>query len=234
MQDIIDYWLKQFEIEGNIVVGNTQVLLMANESITRCKESNTGNYVADTMREWSADSLTNHPPLPILAVINAGALRWTTDVYANTSLTKGSILNLLPFGNFITVIKTNGTVLRNALENSVSTLPTSFGGFLQISGFKYSHDCKIISSGDGICSSPPGSRVLNITYIDGSPVQPTDDIYLALPDYLAQGGNSYIMFINETVIIDPENSKTIFDTVINDIIMMYWISPTLDGRIIEL
>jgi 2',3'-cyclic-nucleotide 2'-phosphodiesterase (5'-nucleotidase family) len=233
MQEIIDYWVEQFDKEGSIIVGNTRVQLMANESITRCKEANTGNFVADVMANWTTVNLERAPPLPVFAAINSGALRWTTDVFAGTNLTKGKVLDLLPFGNSITVIRTTGAVLKEALENSVSTLPNAFGGFLQISGFRFNHDCKIISSGDGSCKSNPGSRVLNMTYYDDTPINEDDYFYLALPDFLSQGGNGYTMFENATIIIDPENSKTIFDTVIDDVTRKYYISPKIEGRIIE-
>jgi len=219
--------------EGNIVVGNTLSLLMANETITRCKESNTGDLVVDTMRFWVQ---TDHPDLhelPVLGIMNAGSLRWTKDISAGSNLTKGDILNLLPFGNMIVVIETSGSVLKAALEHSVANLPNSYGGFLQVGGFTFIHNCHIISAGNGICYSEPGSRILNVSYTDGNPILDNDMFYLAMPDYLYKGGDGYAMLVNQPIIIDEEDSIPVFDSLLMYIQQNYFISPQVDGRIME-
>jgi len=236
MQNIVNQWVLQFNKEGKIIVGNTLVLLMGNETFTRCKESNTGNLVTDVIRNWTMDALKGFPVLPVLSVINSGGLRWTTDIVAGTDLTKQIILDLLPYGNLISVITISGLDLRLVLEASVSSLPSTSGSYLQVSGFSFTVNCNIQSANNGQCYSNPYSRVGNITLSDengGIPVKDSEMYYLALPNFLQSGGDKYSIFLSQTIIIDPDNTITIFDALIKYIEGEHYISPMVEGRIQE-
>ena len=60
--------------------------------------------------------------------------------YVNTTpydVVEGDAQTIFPFGNTVVVRTVTGQTLWAALELSVGSYPSSFGGFLQISGFKF-------------------------------------------------------------------------------------------------
>jgi len=235
-QKIVDKWLNMFGLEAGIVIGITAVELHADKLINRCKETNVGDFVADTMRKWALEALSKKPgieQLPIVVLMNSGSLRWNTNISAESNLTKKDILDLHPFGNVVCVISTAGYILRQALENSVSQLPIGSGRFLQISGFNFSYTCRIVNTNNGHCDDPPGSRVLNITLIDGTPVRDDTLIYLVCPDFILNGGDEYTMLTGEVRIIDPESGDSLIDLVMDEIKEEKIIAPVEDGRLIE-
>jgi len=232
MQNITDKWVSVFNATTKIVVGNSLVLLRGVYSYIRCKETNTGNFVTDAVRNWTITALKD-PTLPVICVINSGALRWGYDVMANANLTKGIVLGLLPFGNTIALIQISGLDLRSALEFSVSLLPKIAGSFIQVSGISFNVDCTVEIGGNGTCFSPVGSRVSNLTLTNGTLIKDTDMLYLATNDYLQKGGDTYSMFLNKPLILDPENTVTLFDALIEAVEKTYFISPSIEGRIKE-
>jgi 2',3'-cyclic-nucleotide 2'-phosphodiesterase (5'-nucleotidase family) len=106
-----------------------------------------------------------------LALVNAGGVR--ADLGPG-DITLGDVLTALPFGNEIVVLDVPGTTLREAFEFCVRE-KVGEGGFLQISGCEY--------------KAGPGDS-LEIT-VGGK---------VAMPDFLAEGGDGYAMFAgNESV-----------------------------------
>eukprot|EP01124_Arcella_intermedia_P028900 TRINITY_DN5988_c0_g1_i1.p1 TRINITY_DN5988_c0_g1~~TRINITY_DN5988_c0_g1_i1.p1 ORF type:complete len:561 (-),score=123.16 TRINITY_DN5988_c0_g1_i1:42-1724(-) len=231
MQALIDKWLQKFEKDSSIVVGSTSVTLHSVPAFIRTKESNIGNFVADSLKTWGESQLEGMeiPLYPLIAVMNSGSLRWTTDVAAGSTLTKGKILDLLPFGNIAVVLIINGKILREALENSVSVLPLPGGRFLQISGFTFSHTCKM--DANPVCDTPPGSRILNVTLNNGTAIEDNTPLYLALPDFISTGGDNFNLGSN--YLVDVESGSSLFELIYNVISVQGTIHPVEDGRIRE-
>jgi 5'-nucleotidase / UDP-sugar diphosphatase len=150
-------------------VGETQVDL--NGQDVRLKETNLGNFIADTLRETAkADA----------ALINGGGIR--------TGIPRGKIAvkdayEVLPFDNYLVAIKLTGAQLKAALEHGVSRLPEPSGAFPQVSGLTFTY-----SPG-----APAGSRVKEVT-VGGQPLDPQKSYVVATNDYLVAGGDGYTAF----------------------------------------
>ena len=108
----------------------------------------------------------------------------------------GDLVSILPFPDIIMVIEVTADMLRAALENAVSQLPSLGGKFVQISGFRFVHDS----------SMPPGQRVTKVI-INSEDIQPGDQrkFLLATQSFLAKGYEGYSMFKQANVVVDEEN-----------------------------
>ena len=84
----------------------------------------------------------------VIALQNGGGIRASID---EGDITLGEILTVLPYGNTLATMELTGAQIIEALEHSVSQAPKESGGFLHVSGMKYTYDS----------SKPAGSRVEN-------------------------------------------------------------------------
>lgn len=96
-------------------------------------------------------------------------------------VTLGDMVALLPFGNNAATTTITGDALWQALENGVSGWPAD-GRFPQISGFRFAFDP----------SRPKGSRILEVTKADGTPI-PRDGARYSVTtvDFMLYGGDGY-------------------------------------------
>jgi len=96
-------------------------------------------------------------------------------------VTLGDMVALLPFGNNAATTTITGDGLWQALENGVSGWPAD-GRFPQISGFRFAFDP----------SRPKGSRILEVTKADGTPI-PRDGARYSVTtvDFMLYGGDGY-------------------------------------------
>lgn len=152
------------------VLGQTPVALNGERAAVRTGETNLGNLITDAMRAESGAQL---------ALLNGGAIR--TSIAAG-DITKGHILDVLPFGNYIVTKKINGSNLRAVLENAVKVLPEENGAFLQVSGLTFTVDC----------AAPAGGRVKNVM-IDDKPLDIAAEYVVATNDFMAAGGDDFPM-----------------------------------------
>ena len=172
---------KDPEIEGRIaeiqaeqapllkeVVGYTAVDLDGARETNRRQETNLGNLSADAVL-WATGA--------DLAVINGGGIRETIPA---GEITRGQIISVFPFGNYAVTKQITGQGIREMLEHSVRYAPALTGGFLQVSGLRFSYDPQ----------KPAGQRVGEIL-IQDKPIQETKTYTLATNDYLAAGGDEY-------------------------------------------
>jgi 5'-nucleotidase len=133
-------------------------------------------------------------------------------------LVVGDVYTLLPFGNIAVTRTLTGIQLWSALEYSVSRMPLAFGGFLQISGFKFTYDS----------SRPSGSRVISVTLDNGTPILPDSTLYTAATNnFTNAGGDGY------TMLADGQGTtrEVLADVVLDYIRTLGTISPTTSGRI---
>ncbi len=101
-------------------------------------------------------------------------------------LVLGDIYTLLPFGNEALTRTVTGSQLWAALNLSTSSAPAAFGGFLQISGFKFTYDV----------SRAAGSRVVSVTLDDGTPIPNSSafTVTATTNNFTNAGGDGYTMF----------------------------------------
>ncbi len=158
-------------------LGATAVDLDGDRARVRGEETNLGSLVADAMLA-KAQGLGAQ-----VAVMNGGGIRASIP---KGDVTMGQILEVLPFGNEITVVTTTGRDLTLALENGVSQVETGGGRFPQVAGVRFSFDP----------SAPAGSRVREVELRDSQtdsyrPLGAAEVVVVATNDFLASGGDGY-------------------------------------------
>ncbi len=200
-----------------VPVGRTSVTLDALSLSNRQKETNIGNFIADSYRD-AADA--------DIGFVNGGSIRADL-IYSPGILTKRDVISILPFNNPIVKIEITGDVLMETLEHGVarSAEDNEPGRFPQVSGMKFKFDA----------AKPAGSRVLEVM-VGGEPLDPNKKYTLATSDFLVtRGGDGYTMFAKGKVLIDAENAKKDSD-VFEEAIKAApdGIAPQVEQRIVRL
>ena len=159
-------------------VGRTATELDALSLSNRTKETNIGDFIADTYRKAAnAD----------IGFVNGGSIR--ADLTYNPGvLTKRDVLSILPFNNPIVKVEITGKTLKEILEHGVARSGAGEDGepgrFPQVSGIKFSFDT----------TKPVGSRVSEI-FVGGKRLMDEAKYTLATSDFLvSRGGDGYTMF----------------------------------------
>ena len=167
-----------------------------------------GNLIAKAMLEDSKADF---------ALTNGGGIRATfpgkgaTDTGPKT-ITKGDIISILPFGNVVTTIEVTGAELKAALEMGLSNVPGYKGAFPHIAGFKVEID--------------KDNKVSKLVKDDGTPIVDLTTYTLATNDFVAVGGDGYLMFKGK---FGKETSS--LDQALIDLIKKYPIVYKADGSV---
>merc|ERR1719361_398558 len=185
-------------------------------SVVRSQESTSGNFMADVVRRaYHSD-----------AVMLCGGMLRADRIMPAGKFTYGDILDIVPFQDSMMVVKMKGSSIVKALEHSVSGVPKAEGRFPQISGMRFLYDG----------TAPIGERVKNVwisRYVDEGirdfqsafenmkdeedgdraidehgmqPLDPDAVYTMATREYLANGGDGFKMFKDETLetVVDAE------------------------------
>jgi 5'-nucleotidase/UDP-sugar diphosphatase len=161
---VIEEYKKGLSEKLDVVVGSVDTVL--NRKAITEKETNFGDFVADLVREATGADV---------ALVNAGGVR--ADLGPG-EITLGDVLTALPFGNEVVVLDVPGATLRGAFELCARE-KVGEGGFLQVSGCEYA-----VGPGGELASANVGDGPLD----DGATYK------VAMPDFLAEGGDGYAMF----------------------------------------
>ncbi len=161
---VIEEYKKGLSEKLDVVVGTVDTVL--NRKAVTEKETNFGDFVADLMREATGADV---------ALVNGGGVR--ADLGPG-EITLGDVLTALPFGNEVVVLDVPGATLRQAFELCARE-KVGEGGFLQVSGCEY--------------AVGPGS-ILAAVNVGGGPLDDGVTYKVAMPDFLAEGGDGYGMF----------------------------------------
>ncbi|HEX9637901.1 MAG TPA: bifunctional UDP-sugar hydrolase/5'-nucleotidase [Acidobacteriota bacterium] len=138
-------------------------------------ESLLGSFVADVMRLRSGADI---------AITNAGGLR--ADL-PQGEVTKGHVLDALPFVNTLVTFAMTGAQIREVLEQGL----TLERGLPQVSGLRAVYDL----------SRPPRQRLLELR-IGGAPVEDARSYRVATNSFLGQGGDLYQTFLESEKLED--------------------------------
>lgn len=199
-------------------------------NIERIREVALGDLTADALRTTydTQIAFTNggglRSPLPSSYLPQDTTLRRTTPGYAAGppyDLVIGDVYSVLPFGNQSLTRTVTGAQLWAVLERSVGQAPNAFGGFLQISGFRFTYDS----------TQPAGSRVMSVTLDDGTVVAEDATTYTATTnDFTNAGGDGYVEL--------ADGQGVTRNLMANDLLAYITaqgtITPTTDGRIDDL
>lgn len=154
----------------SVVVGNTPVLLDGERGHVRTGETNLGDLITDAMIDATGADV---------AITNGGGIRASIDV---GDITKGEVITVLPFGNYVVLKEVKGSDILAALEHGISSYPEQKGAFPHVAGLTFTFDPQ----------KSAGSRVTEVK-VGNSPLEP-DKIYkLATNDFMAVGGDEYTM-----------------------------------------
>ena len=176
------------------VVAHSDKQLSSYRLLVRRNESELGNLAADAMR-WAAKS--------DIAIINGGGLR---DDLPAGDVRKRDTMAIFPFGNTLRVAEIDGATIRKMLEHSVEYYPASFGGFLNVSGMKFSYDP----------SKPAGNRVAEI-FIGGQTLDANKTYTIALVDFQTAGGDDYTMLTDLKIIGELGTCDEILANYLNEV-----------------
>lgn len=191
------------------VIGETEVQLNCRGEALRTRETNMGNFVADTIKESVGSDVV---------IQNGGGIR-TDTLYPAGDITDLMIRQILPFGNTTVELEVTGETLLAALENGVSEVDTLEGRFPQVSGMQFQWDP----------DAPAGDRIESVT-IGGSPLDEAATYTLGTNNFMAGGGDGYEMLTDATQV---EAGQGLADAVIARIKALTPISPEVQGRITE-
>ncbi len=214
----------QYEDKLNEVVAKSDVTLTVNDPETgdrlvRNRETNLGDLCADAYRTvLGAD----------IAFVNGGGIR---DNIAAGDITYGQIIAVHPFGNTACVVEATGQEIIDALEMASRSAPGENGGFLQVSGLKYTIDLNIESSvqvdDKSMFVSVDGlRRVKDVQVLNQNgeyePIDLEKTYTLASHNYmLKSGGDGINMFMDNKILQD--------EVMIDNQVLITYIRDSLEG-----
>lgn len=201
-------------------VGRTATELDALSLSSRTKETNVGNFIADSYRQAvNAD----------IGFVNGGSIRADL-TYNPGTLTKRDVLSILPFNNPIVKVEVTGKLLKEILEHGVARSAANEdnepGRFPQVSGIAFKFDTtKLV-----------GSRVSEIT-VGGNAIAENKTYTLATSDFLvSRGGDGYVMLKNGKILTTADNApkdSEVFEAAIKNA-PDQTIAPKIENRIVKI
>ena len=229
----------QYAEKLNEVVAKTDVTLTTTDPetgkrIVRNRETNLGDLCADAYRvTLGAD----------IAFVNGGGVR--ADI-ATGDITYGQIIAVHPYGNMACVVEATGQEIVDALEHTSRANPGENGGFLQVSGLKYTINTYVPSSvtldDKSMFVSVDGARRVSdvqVLQADGTyaPIDLEASYKLASHNYmLKSGGDGINMFMDnkvlqDEVMIDNQVLITYIRDHLNGVVGEAYKNPYGEGRI---
>ncbi len=174
------------------VVSNTKFELTINgddgKRLVRKGETNLGDLAADAMR-FSVGAQ--------IGIENSGSVRVTIPA---GDVKYQDVLNVMPFGNGMCLIRATGRQIKDALAQGASKLPEESGGFLQVSGLRYTAFVDTKNGGDAA-----RVRVENVQVEteNGFVLIDENALYtVGLSSYVAYEGGEITAFRESEIVLD--------------------------------
>jgi 5'-nucleotidase/UDP-sugar diphosphatase len=161
--------LKPYKERGDksllIEIGNLDKEFIGRRDIVRFQETNLGNLVSKSYKEkFKAD----------IGISNSGGIR---DSLYPGKLTIENVYMVLPFAGEVVTAELKGSELKTYLEYITTQLTPGSGSFPQISGVQ------------GVLDKASGK--FKSLKINGKNLNPTQTYKIALPEFIARGGDKY-------------------------------------------
>ena len=240
MKAYIDKITATYEEQLSQVIGKTEVGLTTldaegNRAIRKA-ETNMGDFCADALRiTLGAD----------IGLMNGGGIRANI---AEGDVTYNDLISVFPWSNYGCVIKATGQQIKDALELGAKNYPEESGGFLQVSGLKYTIDSSkpsnvVTNTESGVFEKVDGEyrvmdiQVWNATTSAYEPIDLTKTYKVAGVNYtLRLHGDGYTMFdgctvVKDNTMVDNEVLRTYLVDYLNGVIGDQYKDPTGEGRI---
>lgn len=159
------YQAKMDEGYGKVLARTEVFLDGTRHSVRSDKETNLGKLIASVMaRSVGAD----------VGLLNGGAIRASL---SEGNITVGDVYTVLPFQDTVVKVTLRGEDLQRVLQRCLR-LPSGSGGKLHTYGVSYKLE-------DG---------KVKILKVRGQPFSPEKDYTVAINNFLATGGNGYVIF----------------------------------------
>lgn len=222
------------------VIGKTTVDLTTldakGERAIRNAETNLGDFCADAFRyAMDAD----------IGLMNGGGIRANV---ATGDITYNDLISVFPWSNYGCVIEATGQQIKDALELGAKNYPEESGGFLQVSGIKYTIDASVPSavvtdSDTGMFQKVNGNyRVSDIQVwnAEKSAYEPIDlkkTYTVAGTNYtLRNNGDGYTMFNGckvekDNTMVDNDVLRAYLTDVLKGVVDEQYKDPAGQGRI---
>lgn len=148
----------------------------ADVRLCRVEECLSGDITADALKARTGARV---------ALVNGGSIRRSL---SSGVVSAGDVLTMLPFANSLMIGTVSGKTLLAALEYGLSGIEDTRGRFLQVAGLRYVFDA----------ARPKGKRLVSAEVLneDGrwESIKTERSYRVATLDYLARGGDGYVMF----------------------------------------
>jgi len=213
-----------------IVLGTTKKPWDLSKKAVRLSESGVADLVNDLMRKkFKVDIVLN----------NSGAFRGKK-VYPPGNITDTMLQEIDEFRNYAYILEIKGKYLKEILEHSASSYGR--GGFLQVSGLRYTIDMtrpkQVLTKGSDnqLKIATPGHRVVNIEVQDSSgkwgPLEPEKNYKILTNSFLVdKEGDGYFWFKKYGK--NVTNTYSTFYSILTEYVQKHHeVSPPApDGRI---
>lgn len=179
----------------SVVVGHTDINLLGERNDVRTGETNLSKLLTTSMLEKTGADI---------AITNGGGIRASIN---KGDITKGDVISVLPFGNYVVVIDVTGQDIIDAMENGLQSYPNARGAFPHIAGMTVQFDP----------SQPSFERVVDVTLANGEKLDPTKNYSLATNDFMSVGGDEYASFKGRSVTGEYESLEEILSEYIGSV-----------------
>ena len=156
------------------------------DAYCRIQECTLGNLIADSVVAAGKGDL---------AIINGGGVRHNLQ---KGNITKGNIIEMLPWFNNIVIKELPGQTILDALEFGVTKYPLPSGGFPQVSSnvtYRFNPDINstVETDNNGLYLNITGERRVSNVKINGEALDPKKIYNVVLFEFMAIGGDGYSM-----------------------------------------
>ena len=180
----VDAYLKKIRERSTTALARP-VATLGVASVVREKDDNGESALGDLVAD--ATLMGARPFGAQIAFMNNGGIRQDLNSGDGNRVTVGQAMMVLPFGNTGVVMNLKGAQIVELLEQQWHNGRDSVRGLLQVSeGFSYEWDDRLPEGGRVI----PGSVKLN-----GTPLEKDTSYRVVTNNFLAEGGDSFPMFI---------------------------------------
>ncbi len=163
---------KNLSVQLNKVIGSISENLDGEKDHVRTRKTNLSKMIVAAITQESGADFT---------IINGGEIRASLNA---GKITRGDVLNVLPFTNVVYVCEIKGSDVYAALEHGYSKLPEISGGYAQT-------DLQVVYSK----FAAPGNRIKRVI-LNGKLIDKDATYKVATNDFMAAGGDGYTMFGN--------------------------------------
>ncbi len=163
---------KDLNVQLNKVIAVIPEDLDGERAHVRTRKTNLSKMIVDAITKDSGADFT---------ITNGGGIRASLK---SGKVTRGDVMNVLPFTNVVYVCEIKGSDVYAALEHGYSKLPETAGSYAQT-------DLQVVYSK----YAKPGNRIKRVL-LNGQLIDKDATYKVATNDFMAAGGDGYTMFGN--------------------------------------